>query len=161
MATGDLCHKYGANDLAHKHGGHPLIYKGTWEPAKDIYLFMTFEPLEWVCHTYNATHEGRVDFFTKWDRRKFSVKQTLMLQIPVAYVAAAVDNVLQFTMAAQDQCAAHEDPHVTCTVTATQGTVILLAQTIACPLGRDGAAVVASINLLNGIIQSITTEAAQ
>lgn len=160
MATGDLCHVFDGNALAHKYGGNALIYKSAWDQGKDIFLFMTFSPRYWVCDTYHETHDGLVDLATMWDSRRYAVRGSLQLQIPAIYIPLAVGNVLQFTMSAHDLCAAHEDPHVTCAVTATQGEIILLNQTIVCPLGIQNAAVIANINLSGGIIQSITSEAA-
>lgn len=126
-----LCHRandagQGAGKLCYKDIlSRPLVRKASAQskdPDGRMEIMCTFEPLDWVCDTYNATHEGALVVTASWlDEPEVRVGAFVMA-VDDEYTAGTA--TLTLDVSPQDMCAAHEYPAtITGAVTVTKDDV--------------------------------------
>ena len=121
QGAGCLCHR---SDLAEEDPG-ALVRKASADrktPMGSLEITCTFEPLDWVCDTYNATHQGALDIETDWDGSKVGEVGAFTMYVDDNYTGGTTE--LSFTVTPQDLCAAHEYPEtITGAISVTKGDV--------------------------------------
>lgn len=131
-----LCHRVndvgqGAGKLCYKSILlRPLVRKAS-SPRKGLddrmEIMCTFEPLDWVCNTYNATHEGALVVTASWlDEPEVRVGAFVMA-VDDEHTAGTA--TLTLDVSPQDLCAAHEYPAtITGAVAVTKGDVTMTVE---------------------------------
>ena len=119
VGAGRLCHR---TDEAEEDAG-ALVRKAAPRRktgAGGLEITCTFEPLDWVCETYHATHDGALDITTDWDNAQIGQVGAFTMYVDDEYTSGTTQ--LSFTIVPQDLCAAHEYPDtITGAISITKG----------------------------------------
>lgn len=121
--VGRLCHKRGGSALCHKKGGSALIYKVDREEPGAVTIRIPWSPQAYTCATYGAYHDLAFGVVAQTTQGAFGV---MSQEVGGTETVIRIESVkdapaeLRISLTCGMDCAADEDPGVTCRVLAKQ-----------------------------------------